>query len=504
MLLLFTVILLLLVITLTYKFLESNKKSDRMPKGIQGPPGFPILGNILQMVKNPHLKLSKWAKKYGALYTIRLGFRNALVTSDAKSMKDLFGHPASTKKFQMDTFLLLSKGRYGIFTAEGEAWAEQRQFFIRSLVDFGFGSGKTSLEPLILDEAQYVIEWIEAESKNSSSVCLNEILRIATSNVLWTLVNGKRNNLTDNNISLLTQNVIDGVQQSIKNGFGFFPWIKYIAPELSGYNSYYKACNDLYAFITERFEEHKSQFTPDAPKDIIDAYIQELLNKANDPSSSFYGIEGERHSIASVLELFIASSETTPGVMLWLVLYVCHNQSVQRKLHDEIETVIGTCREPSLLDKPRMPFTDAVIQETFRISPLAAMGIVHELSESIEFQGHTLPKGLLLLPNIYHVHHDEKTWGDPENFRPERFLNPEETEVNKSLTENLVPFQAGKRQCVGETLARDVIFLFIVKLFQTYDVLPDPDNPEPNYEPDVGLGLICKPFKVRMQRKSNN
>ncbi|CAL8123396.1 unnamed protein product [Orchesella dallaii] len=472
-----------------------------MPKG---PSGLPILGNILQIVKDPHLKLSKWANQYGPLYTIRLGTRNALVTSDAKSMKELFGHPASTKKFQTDTFLLLSKGRYGVMNAEGEAWVEQRQFFIRSLIEFGFGSGKTSLEPMILDEAQQLIEWIEAESKNSSSVCLNDILIIAPNNVLWTLVNGKRNRLNDNSISLLTHNVINGMQQSIRRGFGFLPWIKYIAPELSGYNSYHKACNDLHSFISERFEEHKSQFTPGAPKDIIDAYIQEQLNKANDPSSSFYGFEGERHSITTVVELFIASSETTSNTILWLLLYVCHNKRVQRKLHDEIESVVGTCREPSLLDKPRMPFTDAVIQETFRISSIAAMGIIHELSESIEFQGYTLPKGLLLLPNIYHVHHDEKTWGDHKNFRPERFLNPEETEVNKSLTENLVPFQAGKRQCVGETLARDVIFLFIVKLFQTFEVLPDPDNPEPNYEPDVGLGLVCKPYKVRMQRKTHN
>ena len=43
--------------------------------------------------------------------------------------------------------------------------------------------------------------------------------------------------------------------------------------------------------------------------------------------------------------------------------------------------------------------------------------------------------------NVYSVHMDKDYWGDPETFRPERFLTPEGT-LRKD--ERLIPFGKGK------------------------------------------------------------
>ncbi|CAL8123381.1 unnamed protein product [Orchesella dallaii] len=121
----------------------------------------------------------------------------------------------------------------------------------------------------------------------------------------------------------------------------------------------------------------------------------------------------------------ITSSQT----LNWLTLYLTHHQHVQAKLHEEIDRIVGQNRDPSLFDKPKMPYTEAVIQEILRITSLAPLGLMHELLHDIEFHGYLLPKGLLLIPNMYHVHNDKKIWGDPGNFRPERFLNEDESRV---------------------------------------------------------------------------
>jgi len=38
-----------------------------------GPGCLPLLGNMLDMKRNGHLKLSEWAETYGSLFTVRIG-----------------------------------------------------------------------------------------------------------------------------------------------------------------------------------------------------------------------------------------------------------------------------------------------------------------------------------------------------------------------------------------------------------------------------------------------
>ena len=66
------------------------------------------------------------------------------------------------------------------------------------------------------------------------------------------------------------------------------------------------------------------------------------------------------------------------------------------------------------------------------------------------FRGYDIKKGTTVIANIYSVHFDQKTWGDPENFRPERFLSTDGKTVIRN--DALIPFSIGKRQCPGDIL----------------------------------------------------
>ena len=48
-------------------------------------------------------------------------------------------------------------------------------------------------------------------------------------------------------------------------------------------------------------------------------------------------------------------------------------------------------------------------------------------------------------------------WGDGNQFRPERFLD---AAGGVSKDDHLIPFSVGKRQCLGETLAKVELYLF--------------------------------------------
>ncbi len=142
-----------------------------------------------------------------------------------------------------------------------------------------------------------------------------------------------------------------------------------------------------------------------------------------------------------------------------------------------------------------MPYSEAVVSEILRITSVAPIGVPHTLLSDLDFYRYHFPMGTTIFANLYGVHHDPSIWGDSESFRPERFLNEDETKFMPN--EALIPFAEGKRNCIGETLGRDTLFLFVTSIFQHFNILPNPENKvKADFEPDFGMMLGPKPFKV--------
>lgn len=69
-----------------------------------------------------------------------------------------------------------------------------------------------------------------------------------------------------------------------------------------------------------------------------------------------------------------------------------------------------------------MPYTEAVIRETLRYETLTPFGVIHKTMKDTTLGGFNVPKDTLAITNLDELNHDPDFWGDPENFRPERFL----------------------------------------------------------------------------------
>lgn len=114
-----------------------------------------------------------------------------------------------------------------------------------------------------------------------------------------------------------------------------------------------------------------------------------------------------------------------------------------------------------------MPYTEATIRENMRYDTPLPSGIPHKLLKDAQLGGYDLPAGTVLVVGHYAMHMDKDLWGDPENFRPERFLDDisGKVDLKKDIT---LPFGGGKRLCAGETFARNLTFLFVSAIYQNF------------------------------------
>lgn len=104
----------------------------------------------------------------------------------------------------------------------------------------------------------------------------------------------------------------------------------------------------------------------------------------------------------------------------------------------------------------------------------------------------------MVLINLWSLHHDRGHWGDPEVFRPERFLDENRNFVKD---EWIISFGAGKRMCLGEAMARNTIFLFFTSLLQEFLFSLPEDDPPPQTLPLPGMTMAPQPFRVKITRR---
>lgn len=166
-------------------------------------------------------------------------------------------------------------------------------------------------------------------------------------------------------------------------------------------------------------------------------------------------------------------------------------------MYQEIVSVVGTDRLPKLDDRNNLPYCEATLRESMRIDTTTVLGVPRMAMTHTDLHGFKIPQNTVVVTNFGQMHLDKEVWGDPENFRPERFLDEEGRFCLKQ--DKSLPFGLGRRVCAGETFARNTLFIYLVGLIQNFKL----EVPEGYCLPDVeksktyALITVCKPYWVK-------
>ncbi|KAK8750010.1 hypothetical protein OTU49_015180, partial [Cherax quadricarinatus] len=224
------------------------------------------------------------------------------------------------------------------------------------------------------------------------------------------------------------------------------------------------------------------------PLHIVDAYVKERQTRGHNTGSFTYE---QLHHVAA--DLFGAGTETTLTTLKWHLL----NMALFPEAQTEVQRELDECDpagEVTLGHAHLLPYTQASILETQRLRSILPLGIPHGTTQEVTIEGYSVPKGTMLLPLLWQVHHDPDTWSSPDLYHPQRFLDDQGNVIRHPA---FMPFQTGRRMCIGDEFAKMILFIFATKILQRFRVgLEEGLKEDPSQDPVSGISLCPRPFKL--------
>ncbi|PFH63060.1 hypothetical protein XA68_10101 [Ophiocordyceps unilateralis] len=173
--------------------------------------------------------------------------------------------------------------------------------------------------------------------------------------------------------------------------------------------------------------------------------------------------EDELNIKSSAMAQFTGGSDTTVAALRVFILAMIKFPEIQRKAQQEIDSVIGTDRLPQHKDRVSLPYIEGVVKEVFRWSPVGYLGIPHMATENLVQNDYLIPKGAMIIPNIWWFTHDPKVYSDADSFNPDRYQTP----FNEPDPKNVI-FGFGRRICPGRYFANASIFIIIAQMLSVF------------------------------------
>ncbi|XP_068136241.1 cytochrome P450 2B19-like isoform X2 [Hyperolius riggenbachi] len=422
------------IVTLLFlAMLLYGQKKKIHPNYPPGPPRWPIIGNMHMInTKTPHLTFLELAAKYGSVFSVRLGTLESVILCGYETVKDaLINHAEEfSDRPELQVFMDISRG-HGVSFCSGNNWKVMRRFTLSTLRSLGMGS--RTLEDKIIEECKCLVQAMKAYKGRPFENTM--ILNAAVANIIVSILISHRFSYDDPKLQKLLIAVDDIFRKSgtpmalLYNAFpSLFRWLPGSHREISG------SADELRSFVNETFTNQRSQLDINDESNFIDVFL--VKQKEEKPNPELYFHDANLTSL--IVELFGAGTETTASTLQWGLLLLMKYPEIQKTVQNEIEKVIGS-REPNLVHRKQMPYTDAVIHEIQRFADLGPMTLPHCTSQDVTFKGFFIPKGTQVIPLLHSVLRDKEHFEKPDEFYPQHFLD---SDGNFLKNEACIPFSA--------------------------------------------------------------
>ncbi|KAG1745658.1 cytochrome P450 [Suillus lakei] len=461
-----------------------------------GPRGWPLVGNVSDM---PHIKpwltFAEWGKKYGDISHIEVLGRHIIVLNSVKTTMEMLDNKGTLYSdrpiLPMGGELVGGKDFLALLPYS-DRFRLYRKNFHRVIGSRAAVDAYNEIEEV---ETRRFLKRVLAKPDE-----LQEHVRHTAGAVILRISHGYEVKENDDPFLDLAKRVFaDGSRATAPGAF-----MVDILPFLAKVPTWFPGAG--FKRIARELRKNLEEMVS-APHKLVKDQMAAGIALTSFTSNLLEGSDGsaeEDHSVKwSAFSLYAGGADTTVSAIYSLFLAMTLFPDVQKKAQAEIDAVVGPDRLPSFADRDSLPYTEALVKEVLRWNVVTPTGFPHCVAEDDIHDGYFIPKGSLVFPNIWSMLNDPRTYANPSQFNPERFLAKDGKEPETEP--RTMCFGFGRRICPGLHLAESSIWISTAMSLAVFDISKVVENGvEINPEVDSLSGTAShpKPFKCCVKPRS--
>ncbi|KAK7050258.1 putative monooxygenase [Favolaschia claudopus] len=484
-------ILTVCVVSLLFALL--SRKARRPP----GPRRLPFFGNTLQLPRTCQwITFSKWAKQYGNIVYLQAFRQPIILLNSAKVARELLeqrsGMYSGRPHLKLKVALCRSSGFDKVFVlySSNEEWRQQRRIVSHDLAPRMIPRYHALQE----SEARLLVRSIIDHPKE-----FERLIKLKIGTIIIRIIYGHNTTLANDPFFTFGKTSMDIFSSAAEPGVWLvdaMPILKFAPAWLPGTDFLVKA---------RRWKEivHKAAWDPYLwSKRSFECGTALLPNTCATVLEEMQGNMTphlEEQIVWAACTMMAGGMDTSIISTLNFFLEMMLNPCIQAKAQQEIDSVIGAERLPTISDKESLPYVRSIVTEVFRLNPAVPLGIAHALTADDKYEGMDLPQGSIVIPNVWHMLHDPDVFPNPMQFDPDRYGNLD-TEMQK-VTDLVFGF--GRRLCPGKTFGENNVFAVAATVLATCKVVLPVDEHGAQMRPDVqySSGSISSPSSFQCDIK---
>ncbi|XP_020591838.1 cytochrome P450 71A1-like [Phalaenopsis equestris] len=495
--LLFTSCLLLLPLLLIFFRFPTGLSRRRRRRSYKLPPGpkpLPIVGNLLNLSRLPHISLLHLSKQYGPLMYLKLGQIPTIIASSKETAFEILKTQDLIFCTRPET-IVFSKFSYGgldmAFSPFNDHWKQLRKFFIADV----FNPRKIqSFRRIREEEVGILMNTITRISSSRKLINFTDMALCLFNNIIYREVFGKRLS-ADGECGASPHHDMIMMAVSFMGGFtvsDFFPsfwWADFLTGSRMKLQRCFRMMDELYEKEIEERWVSIERLGRSPPQDILDVLLLCLVQK-----NPLLGFLLSRNEVkALLLDMFFGGTVTTALTTVWGMTELMRNKEAMKKAQDEVRQVVGNKGKVEEDDLKQLHYLKMVIKETLRLHPAAPLLGARECMKDTKINGYDIPAKTRVMVNISCMSRDPELWpDDAEIFKPERFENSSVDYKGNHI--EFIPFGSGRRICPGFALGLAGVEIGLANVLYRFDwTLPEGmEGKDIDMREHFGIGVTKK------------
>lgn len=465
---------------------------------LPGPPGLPVLGNLLQFrIAHVHRALERWSARYGPYFRLRLGKTTSLVVADAAALAAILrDRPDGFRRSDRVVQVAREMGLIvpGVFGAEGDDWRLQRRMVMSS---FDPGHIKAYFPSMLKVTQRLRTRWLAA-ARTRTPIDLQADLMRYTVDTISGLAFGTDINTLESDDEVIQRHLDRIFPALMKRMFTLVPYWRWF--KLPSDRELDRSVAAIGQAIDGFVAQARARLSDDPQRRAHPTNLLEALIVAADANVAEAGgavrdaattgarkhSVTDRHVAANVLTMLLAGEDTTANSLAWMIWLLRRNPDALARAQDEVRRQMDAndgndgndgndASDMSALSPERLnalEYLDACVQETMRLKPVAPFMVVQALRETT-IEDIRVPAGTYVWCVMRHASVDERQVPAASTFDPTRWMAAPAGDAAPSagtLKRLTMPFGAGPRICPGRYLALLEIKLAMAMLLAHFDI----------------------------------